>query len=75
MYTIHETGNATAKIKMAASLIRKKIDMDSLSNDFILEMMELIDKSCQRNNEAIDYLYEKLKEEHDNRANNSDPIK
>jgi hypothetical protein len=60
---------------MVSSLIKRKVGMGNISNEFLLEMMEVLDKSCKRNNEAMDYIYETLKEEHDNRANNSDHIK
>jgi surface antigen len=63
MHTIHDNNGAVALVKSVSSLIKKKISMGNISNEFLLEMMEVLDKACIKSNEAVDYMYEKLSED------------
>ena len=71
MYTIHEHGNGIGQIQMAQSLIKKKIDLGTLNNEFLLEMMEVISRGCKRSNEAVDFMYESLKADFEERKEDS----
>lgn len=61
LYTAHEHANAASQILMVCSLIKRKLEIDNLTTEFLLEMMDLLDKSCERSSAAIDFMYEKLR--------------
>lgn len=74
MHTIHDNNGAIALVKSVSSLIKKKIDMGTLSNEFLLEMMQTLDKACARSNEAVDYMYDKLSEDFEEQNKYADSV-